>query len=215
MTDEILYQTDEAKDVVGSIRHAVRCTSFIQDDPHAWKWYFLALHSALQGACVCHLATTQGPLGTLNEKGTKEWLTYYEQWTKKNETGAGNVNRPQKNWTMAFPDLLDAIERSETHGIRNHHPIYLDKNEKKWLKRLHSEFRNEFIHFKPIWWTIEVSGLPKFGQVVGRIVKDIHDAGWAFRHVDLGERSTMVDELEFLISATWFSSLKTKQKTRH
>ena len=50
--------TDESNDVAGSIRHALRTASFVGEDPQAWKWIALALHSALQGACVCHLSTT-------------------------------------------------------------------------------------------------------------------------------------------------------------
>jgi len=56
-------RTDEAEDVAGSMRHAIRAGRLVAEDSQAWKWVVLAVHSALQGACVCHLTETAAPLG--------------------------------------------------------------------------------------------------------------------------------------------------------
>ena len=62
---ETWIRTDEAEDAAGSVRHALRAGEMTANDPQAWKWVALALHSALQGACVCHLTTTAAPIGAV------------------------------------------------------------------------------------------------------------------------------------------------------
>lgn len=106
----IWLSTDEASDVAGSIRHAVRTSSFVHDDPQAWKWLFLALHSALQGACIAHLTTTSAPIGALEKQNTVEWLEY-------NESGRFDPNRsPPKTKLLALPELLKTIRKPNSAG---------------------------------------------------------------------------------------------------
>ena len=72
-------QTDEAEDVAASVRHARRCLALTIHDEQAWKWFCLALHSALQGACVCHLVTTASPVGAVTNKNAVKWLAFFEE----------------------------------------------------------------------------------------------------------------------------------------
>jgi hypothetical protein len=75
MAEETWIRTDEAEDVAGSLRHALHAATLVNADPQAWKWVALALHSGLQGACVCHLTTTAAPVGAVAERNAGEWLT--------------------------------------------------------------------------------------------------------------------------------------------
>ena len=77
MTENIL-RTDEREDVAGSLRHTLASYKLLEDDPQAWKWVFLALYTALSGACVCHLTTTSG-LGALSDNSAKELSDYFER----------------------------------------------------------------------------------------------------------------------------------------
>jgi hypothetical protein len=198
MTDERYIRTDEAEDVAGSIRHALRCAAFVSEDPQAWKWGILALHSALQGACVCHLTTTAAPLGAVTKSNAKEWINYFDE-----RRVSQNVKCPDTK-LMTLPDLLKAVRKyGSAGGSTASNLVEISDIELVWLKRIHFEIRNQFVHFAPQGWSIEVSGVPQIGRIIARIIKDIHDCGWAFRHLDQTKKDTMVIDLEHLTEAIW------------
>lgn len=108
-------RTDEAEDVVASIRHVIRSAKFVGEDPVAWKWVVIALHSALQGACVCHLTTTAAPVGAVTERNAGEWLAYFERLRT-------NPNaKPPKTYLMSLPDLLRAVRKPHSAGGGRQH----------------------------------------------------------------------------------------------
>lgn len=182
-------RTDEADDVAGSIRHAIAARGMVGDDPLAWKWVALALHSALQGACVCHLTITASPVGALTKKSTDEW------WAYLNAPPKSDLPRP-KTVLMALPDLLKAVRRPNSAGDRsNAAGIAVSDDELAWLRRFHDTVRNQFVHFAPMGWSIEVSGIPELGTLIARIIADIADCGWAFRHQEARWRQELRDNL--------------------
>ena len=190
-------ETDEAHDVTGSVRHAVRCFEFVRSDPQAWKWLFLALYSAIQGACVCYLSTTAAPIGAVDEKNAAEWLNFFE-------TIQGDaVVKPPKTRLMALPDLLKAVSKSNAAGGPGVGRVLVSDSDIKWLTRLHTDVRNQFVHFAPAGWVLEVSGIPEMAKLVGRIILDIADHGWAFRHLSEGDINAMREDLHILKSESW------------
>ena len=171
-------QIDEAEDVAGSLRHAIRCGASVGTDALEWKWFSLALHSALQGACVCHLATTAAPVGAVTRRNAGEWLAFLHSRDDPDAV-------PPRTQLMALPDLLKAIRKPNSAGDRsNEKGIPVSDVELEWLGRFHDAVRNQFVHFAPMGWSIEVSGLVPLGTLVARVVADIADVGWAFRHKD-------------------------------
>lgn len=188
-------RTDEADDVAGSVRHAIAARGMVDDDPLAWKWVALALHSALQGACVCHLTITASPVGALTKKSTEEW------WTYLNAPPGNDLPRP-KTVLMALPDLLKAVRRPNSVGDRSGPSgIAVSDAELAWLRRFHEAVRNQFVHFAPMGWSLEVSGIPGIGALTARIVAEVERAGWGFRHMDAGARHALRLDLETL--ANW------------
>ena len=174
---DLWIRTDEAEDVAGSIRHALRCLEFAAVDDQSWKWYALALHSALQGACICHLITTAPPVGAVTERNQTEWLTYFE------ESRENPASRAPKTHLMNLPELLKAIRKPNSAGDRsNKNGVRLQDHELEWLIRFHDQIRNQFVHFSPVGWSIEVSGLPHLSKLVERLILEIVRMGWAFRH---------------------------------
>lgn len=172
-------RTDEAEDVAASVRHALRCWDMTADDPQAWKWVMLALHSALQGACVCHLLSTAHPVGPLTKRNTEEWLTYFEA-----SRADPSILPPTRTELMALPDLLKAVRKPGTAGDGVSPPITVSSGEFNWLRRFHDEVRNQLVHFAPMGWGIEVSGMRGLASLIGRLVGDVLEAGWGFRHKD-------------------------------
>ena len=197
MSTERWISTDEAEDVAGSIRHAVRCFDFVVEDQQVWKWAVMALHSALQGACVCHLVTSATPVGIVSEKDASKWITYFES-----RPSDPNAKRPRTH-VMPLPSLLNATRKPHSAGDRsNADGISISDQEFLWLKRLHEEIRNQFVHFEPMGWSVEVSGLPQFAKVVARIIGDISTVGYAFRHKDRAWTETLRSDLTKLSSLT-------------
>lgn len=84
---------------------------------------------------------------------------------------------------MALPGLLKAARKPHSAGDRsNDQGIAISDAELEWLNRFHSSVRNQFTHFEPMGWSLEVSGIPEIAMLVARIVSEITDTGWAFRH---------------------------------
>lgn len=192
-------RTDEAEDVAGSIRHALRVAPFVTNDPQAWKWVMLALHSAVQGACVCHLTTTAAPVGALTKRNTKEWLSYFE----KQRTDAA-MEPPPRTQLLTLPDLLKAVRKPHSAGDRsNADGVAISDVELAWLKSVHEEVRNQLVHFAPMGWSIEVSGIPGLARLIARILIDMLEIGWAFRHLGSADRAALRRNINDLEALGW------------
>lgn len=192
----VSISTDEAQDVAGSVRQAIRSLGDARKDPQAWKWALLALHSALQGACVCHLTTTCPPIGAISKRDTEEWLTYLD--ASRDDPNL----RPPRTRLLELPDLVKRVRKDNSAGGPSAgYQIKISDAELSWIKHLHSEFRNQFTHFAPMGWAIEVSGIPQFGELVARILGDIHLAGYAFRHLDALDKNRLEQDLHRLTTA--------------
>ncbi|RYE50813.1 MAG: hypothetical protein EOP21_02930 [Hyphomicrobiales bacterium] len=191
-------RTDEARDVAGSIRHVILVSKFVEEDPLTWKWVVLALHSALQGACVCHLTKTAAPVGAVTRRNAVEWLEYFESSRTNPEA------KPPKTHLMGLPDLLKTVRRPHSAGGPGDDvDVTISDSELGWLVRFHDGIRNQFVHFEPIGWSIEVSGIPKLTRLAARIIESIVRVGWAFRHLTLQERQEMQRDLKILASLNW------------
>lgn len=191
-------RTDEVEDVAGSLRHVIRTANFVSSDPQAWKWIVLALHSALQGACVCHLTTTAAPVGAVTERNEIEWLEYFEKI--RTDSNA----EPPKTYLMGFSDLLKAVRKPQSAGDRsNAFGVTISDSELRWLVKFHDGIRNQFAHFEPMGWSIDMSGIPAIAKLVARIIQDVLDIGWGFRHQRSEQRNDMKRSLRALAEMEW------------
>jgi len=214
-------RTDEAQDVAGSVRHVLRCWDLATDDPHVWKWIILALHSALQGACVCHLVTSASPLGVVTKRNTKEWLEYFE------ESRTNPSLKQPKTVMMNLPELLKAVRKENSAGRPGAGgKVKVSEPELQILTHLHENLRNQFTHFEPQGWSIEVSGMAKISHLIARIINEIFDCGSAFMHLSPKKQDLLQVDLKALSEvqqppnsncenedddstlSDWFSSLK-------
>jgi len=166
-------------------------------DPHSWKWVVVSLHSALQGACVCHLTTTAHPVGALTEANTREWLDYFENSRTDPSTEAPTT------YLKSLPGLLKAVRKPNSSGDGSQGSgIEISDQELQWLKRIHDDVRNQFVHFRPKSWSIDVSGIPELCRLIARIVESILNAGWAFRHLEDVDRAKLRSDLGQFASTT-------------
>lgn len=197
---EVWVSTDEAEDVAGSIRHVLRVAQFVHEDPQSWKWVALGLHSALQGACVCHLTTSATPVGAVTSRNAAEWIAYFE------ERRTNPAAQAPKTYLMSLPDLLKAVRKPCSAGDRsNPEGIKISDSDLSWLSRFHDQIRNQFVHFEPMGWSIEVSGIPGIARLVSRIIQEMLGVGYAFRHQDADQREQMRQNLQTLDSYEWLA----------
>lgn len=109
---------------------------FIQEarkDVNAWKWVILCVHSALYGFAVCALKGTN-PANVTNKQG---WL----------------INFPEAIKRCQDPKWMRMTVASKF--------LQLTPEQDQSINRLQKEFRNNFEHYVPKLWAIEVSGMPK------------------------------------------------------
>jgi len=163
------------------------------EDPQAWKWFALALHAAVQGACICHLATTARPVGVVTDRNAAEWMAYFE----KSRDDPSLL--PPRTHLLALPELLKAARRKDSAGDGGQgSAIQISAQELDWLRRFHTGFRNQFTHFEPQGWAIEISGLPGLASLAGRIIGDVLKVGWGFRRKDAAWADTLRADLALL-----------------
>lgn len=189
--------TDEQNDVLASLEMVQLALSHCEDNPNYWKWVVIALHSALQGALVCHLSDT-AQLGALSNKSTTNWLDWYNRGRK------GTM--PKKR--LAGPqELLDRlIDGKARAGRMDAGSVTVSPDQKRDFDLLH-EFRNDFMHFQPTGWVIEISGMPRIVKSQTKIIADIFSKGWAFRHLDDGRKLALSTVLEKIRAAPIFDTL--------
>jgi hypothetical protein len=187
MSEEIWVTVDEATDVVGSIRHSLRCRKVAHADPLAWKWYIISLHSALQGAIVCHLTTTAAPIGALTDDSHKAWIE---------KINSRDFQKNPKIKILELPSLVKKIRKSNAVcGGGQLCQIHVSDKDYQKIEKFHKVLRNQFTHFSPKIWSIEIDFILDHQKPIFPILRSILQWGCAFRHLEHQLR----DEMEHLI----------------
>lgn len=131
-----------------SLQWAARLSETVEGDAHVWKWQLVALHSAVQGFMVLALTKGNGLLA-LRPKTAANWLAAY----RSQET-----DTPVPFPAEKLDDFMNLYQK-----IKN--PAHFEKaftsgsTHDKSLGML-NELRNQFIHFTPKGWSLELMGLP-------------------------------------------------------
>lgn len=148
ITSNYWLRTDESREAVLAICMVKEMLNRVSDEPYYWKWVVLALHNALQGFMVLALQGSDG-LRVLKDDCAKAWLDAYER-------GDGNYPEPR---LKSFLELYKGIKSDQMriYGIsRPFRPQGTQGRSVNLLNRL----RNDFIHYTPKSWSLEISSLP-------------------------------------------------------
>lgn len=183
-------RTDECDDVLGSLEHCALSLQQVRQSGRAWKWVVLSLHSALQGAMVCHLSgSTQ--LGALQKESAAKWLEWYEKY-QQGET----QKEPPREFVANAHDLFIRLgcpsSRIET-GCGE--IIEITSRQKTSFKRLH-DLRNNFSHFSPKGWSIELDFIKEIIEDILDVMCSIQDDHWPFRHMSEENRKALRLKIE-------------------
>lgn len=162
-------RTDTHNEAISALKMANKCLEFLNEDIYYWKYILLTIHESLQSVMVLALKGTNN-LNVLTQKSKEEWIQAYE---KRRE--GEDVSFPKER----LDNFLNLFEKIQTKGMLYHaHGLKYSPTEaqKKNVKRLHEKFRNDFIHFTPKGWSIEVFGLP---QICLDCLEVIFFLGWS------------------------------------
>lgn len=168
------FRTDECFDVLSSLEQCAFSLKQVYQSDYlrAWKWVVISLHSALQGAMVCHLSGT-GTVGALSKDSAKKRL----KWNR-------NLGDKDPGFVAPADELLDRmmIDPSKRYEQTDASEIPVTDEQKKLFGRLHN-LRNEFSHFKTKSWSIEVTLIEEILEPVLDLLCLITEDGWSFRHM--------------------------------
>lgn len=153
MTNGRWLETDERREAVKALEMTAKMLSLVRDNEYYWKWVIVGLHNALQALFVVAVSGSAG-FGAIEPKQVGKWLRVYR---------SGKGKYPSLN-LMRFMPLYEKVKKSFRPSI----PEDVDKN----VKRL-NDFRNEFMHFTPKGWSLELDGLPSLLRNCLRVVESL------------------------------------------
>lgn len=140
-------RTDEAQEAVSALELAVRHLGSVPSDIFAWRWVVISLHIATQGFMVIALRDSAG-LIPLPDELAERWLHAYRR------------HRPLPSARLdSFPKLYKKVQLERTAAQLGATPFKPVGSQGRSITLLNS-LRNQFIHFLPMSWSLEVSGLP-------------------------------------------------------
>jgi hypothetical protein len=105
--------------------------------PHDWKWVIISLHGAVYGFMICALKGTDPDRVCEPDRNGKPRLITFGKALK---------------WCQ------DPAHMMMTTASR---VLQLTADQKRSLDVLRIHFRNEFAHYRPCLWSIELHGLPQ------------------------------------------------------
>jgi len=139
-----LDQLENAIDSLEMVRHFL-----ISLHGHIrWKWATIALHQALYGFAVCATKPTDSSWALKKPDDPESQLV--DIWTAL-KRARDPTWMPRYDWV----------------------PLVTSPAEDEAIERIVTEFRNEFEHFRPKAWAIEVSGMPELFQDVLRVIRHL------------------------------------------
>lgn len=140
--------TDELEEAISALEMCAETLGTASSDPYRWRWAVLSLHGAVQGFMVCALRGTNG-LAALPKKIEAKWLEAHEK----------NLPPPEEKLD-SFLNLYKKIKGKRMLFYVNSRPLRPSSTQGSSIKKLNM-LRNEFTHFLPRTWSLEVSGIPR------------------------------------------------------
>jgi hypothetical protein len=202
--DDQWLQIDEQTDVIVSLSGCHYFAGEVQTRPEAWKHVITNLHNALQGAMVCHLSGT-AQAGALDESSLRKISKWHDR-DRRGEVRRVKIGEDEWGPTYraktpddAFPDsrladaatLFERLHEAEKRKEQAGTLLVLNQAHQESFKRLH-KLRNDFAHFTPRGWSIQLAGLPGICLDLLEIIQMIEVDGWAFRHLSDERRGELI-----------------------
>jgi hypothetical protein len=132
---------DAYEDVLASTDLLAAVAPNLRQQPSNWKWMIIAAQSGMQGALVCAIKDTSA-INVLKESSAKKRLRWMQNFV--------GTEPPER-----LDDFIPLLKK-----YRKMYPCHGTIQQLRQLHALHNEFRNNFVHFVPVSWSILLSSLP-------------------------------------------------------
>ena len=179
---EIWLRTDEGEESVSSLMMVRDASTLVSSDLSQWKWIVIALHNSLQGFMVMSLRNSND-FQIMPKKLANE---YYEAY------------RDNKTLPKVKLDCFLKLYKKVKNDKHMKHFIYSkplpQSNDNDWCVNKLASFRDDFIHFTPKGWSIEVSGFPLICLTIIEIIRflccESGNVNWY--NSELGEKAQVI-----------------------
>jgi hypothetical protein len=140
-------RTDEHEEAVSALEFVLESASKVATDIYRWRWIIISLHSALQGFMVIALRHTDGS-GPVPSEIIGRILAAQRKKEPQPREMLHKFLVLYRKLRSSRMDRFIHSKRFKPQGAQNRSVCRLN------------QLRNEFIHFTPKGWLLEVSGLP-------------------------------------------------------
>lgn len=149
MACHLCYRTDEESEAADALKVAARFAEELVADARMWRWVIIALHNAVQGFMALSLRHGNG-LAALTEESAAAWLAAYD----------ANANSFPEEKLDSYLCLYKKI-KSTKYGTIGGNQTFIARGSQGGSIRKLNRIRNEFIHFTPKGWSLQLAGLPR------------------------------------------------------
>ncbi len=133
-------------------------------DPKAWKWVILALHGALYGFAICACkGSSHDYVVTKTKKGHEKLITFDQALSMCQD----------KQWMGTLHGGLSLV---------------LTPSQKDSIRRLKATLRNNFEHFTPKGWSIEMHGFPQIAMDILDVIRFLSVETSRYQHLNQSQR---------------------------
>lgn len=165
-------RTDERKEAAKGLEFLIHALNLSKQDIYYWKWVIIGLHNTVQSFIVCSISGTAG-IGALKKEVAIKIL-------KEMESDTRTYIEPKLDY---FPGLYDKMKKQLSFSP--------GKTIDKSIVRLNI-FRNDFIHFTPKGWSLELAGLPDISRDCLKVIEFL---GWNPGHMHWHQEKMRKDSI--------------------
>jgi hypothetical protein len=147
-TGQSWLETDENEEAIAALEFLAEITRALRSSAYHWKWIIIVLHNAIQCFMVIALRQSDGR-GPIQDKCMAKII----QALDRNEMPP----REKLDDFMTLHKKIKTPERMRKYGRSKH--LNATADEDLAMEKL-NDLRNEFLHFTPRGWSLEVTGAP-------------------------------------------------------
>ena len=179
-------EIDEITDILVSLEFCAFSLTQLHKSERAWKWVIISLHSALQGAMVCHLSGRL-LIGFQEEKTAKKSLERFAKYARNEPAELPPVHQPMASAKILLERMINTDKRVEDTLGR---VISVTEGQERAFETLYY-LRNEFIHFGAKLYCIGIPFMKNATLGSLDILSAIIDDGYIFTQADEDEAEKM------------------------
>jgi len=162
-------RTNEQEEAVAALEAFTRFLPGVKTDPFEWRWAILSLHIALQGFMVVAIRDSAG-LSPLPD----------DVAAKRLDAHRGGGPKPKERLDT-YPNLYEKIKKANVAALVQGRPFVPSGTQGRSVKLL-NQARNQFVHFLPAVWSLEITGLPHLCldclAIIEYLARDYRDLLW-------------------------------------